>query len=256
MPRSPFVLLALCLVTSASARSQSNPPRGGAALHAGATWSGLVDQNASALRYQGPGASLGGGWRGIYDRSRIELSLAASKSTLRSRITTDNLNRESSLHVELRLAVLRRVAVGRGSNLSYFAGGQLLLAALGRRHTFPFGAKENFADGFGALSAAGMWEYRRTSGTVLSGSVALPVLSVAARTPYYGLKATPEPRIYGPLSFTAVTHTLRMEKPFASRSTLLVDYRTTLLRDDHPRSLRRIEHSIGTGLELRRRTPQ
>ena len=256
MPRSPFVLLALCLVTGTSARSQSYPPRGGTALHADATWSGLVDQNASALRYQGPGASLGGGWRGIYDRSRIELSLAASKSTLRSRITTGNVNRESSVNVELRLAVLRRIVVGRGSNLSYFAGGQLLLTALGRQHTFPFGAKENFADGFGALSAAGMWECRRSGGAALSGGIALPVLSVSARTPYYGLKAAPEFRIHGPLSFTAATHTLRWEHPFASRTTLLVDYGTTFLRDDYPRSLRRIEHSIGAGLELRRRTPQ
>lgn len=253
-----WMSLTLVLVSAlfaAPASSQTASGRGGAYIQAGANWSGLVDRNASALRYQGPGAGAAGGWRGVYQDSRIEVGLAASASRLSSRITSGSLNRESALSVELRLAAVRRVASMPDRSLSFFGGAQLMVSGLGRLHHFPYGVTEKFADIFATLGAAGTWEYRRADGLAVTGEVAVPVVSAVGRTPYYGLKNAPDFQFRGPLALSTVTHSLRLEKPVASRVTLLMDYRTTYLRDDDPRAFRRIEHWLGTGLGMRRRTP-
>lgn len=251
--RLPVLLLPVLLLQAGAAApvaAQDATARGGARFGAAATWSGLVDHNASTLHYRGPGAGAAGGWRGIYDNSRLEVSLAASASRLSSRITTGRANRESALNVELQLAALRRLPSLSSGALSVLAGGQILLSGLGRKHNFS-NATETYADLFGTLSATAMWEYESRN-VVVSGTAALPVVSVVGRTPYYGLKNAPELHLRGPLSLSTLTHTLRVERPVTPRVSVLVDYRTTLQRDDDPRSIRRIEHWLGMGVELRR----
>jgi hypothetical protein len=243
-------VLLLHVGAAAPAASQADATRGGARFGVAGTWSGLVDRNASALHYQGPGAGAGIGWRGVYDNSRFDISLTASASRLSSRITAGRANRESALNTELRLAALRRLPSLSSGGLSAFAGGQVLLSGLGRQHNFS-NATETFADLFGTLSATGMWEYQARD-LIVSGTIALPIVSVVGRTPYYGLKTTPELRLRGPLSLSMLTHTLRVERPVTPRLTVLMDYRTTLQRDDDPRSIRRIEHWLGMGVEFRR----
>lgn len=252
MRTSGLVIAVLLLHAGAAqpAASQDDTARGGVRFGAGGTWSGLVDRNASALRYRGPGMGAAVGWRVVYDNSRFDISLAASASRLSSRITTGRANREAALNVELRLAALRELRSLSSDALSLFAGGQILLSGLGRQHNFSH-ATESYADLFGTLSASGMWEYE-SSEWIVSGTAALPIASAVGRTPYYGLKHMPELRVRSPLSLSTLTHTLRVERPVSPRVTVLVDYWITVQRDDDPRPLRRVEHWLGTGVELRR----
>lgn len=251
MRRTAFILV-LLLLAPVTLLGQA---RGGGWILVGPTRSGLVDLSSSALRYEGWGVHGAAGWRSVGERLRVEAWIAGGAAGLDSRITSQDWNRESAYEVELRMDLLRRVATFPDRGLSLFAGAEVGLAAIGRFHSYAWGADELFADGFGTAAVAGMWEYRRQSGTVVSGTAAVPLLSVVARTPYYGLKDLPDAGVEGPLGLTGLSHTIRLERPLSPRVTALLDYRTVLVRHDAPRPLTLVRHWMGAGIELRRRAP-
>ncbi|HSJ10522.1 MAG TPA: hypothetical protein VK928_11435, partial [Longimicrobiales bacterium] len=227
--------------------------RGGLLVQLGPARSGLVDLNASPLRYQGWGVGAGLGWRAVSDLYRTEVLVSGAGSRLTSSISTDEQNRETTYEAAARASVMRRVHDFERPAVTLFAGAQLSVAGLGRFHSFPHGASETFADFFVLLGPAVQWEHQRRGGTVFSGAVAVPLISAVARTPYYGFKDTPTLEWRGPAALPEVSHTLRMERPLSPRTSMLVEYRAALRRDEEPRPLRHIGHWVSLGLELRRR---
>jgi hypothetical protein len=154
------------------------------------------DDLASPLRYAGLGPALRLTYSADGTRSRFAIALDAGTAHLTSAASTPSMHYARDTRGSLGVEYLRRVHGGR---LSLFVGGRFDASADVRQHTYDPATvgSELFVDVFGVVEAAGAATLPLGPGTI-STTLAVPLISLAFRTPYTGAKYVPSPELRAP----------------------------------------------------------
>ncbi len=146
---------------------------------------------------------------------------------------------------------LRRVGSLLDDRILLRAGGALGARAAVRRHQFNALSDETYADAFVPLSLAGAWETAVPGGSLMH-RLTVPLLTLALRSPYSGLKYVPDPEVAGPWSYAGFTSRLvyRVDREGLVGMSLVHTF--SLARYPDPFPLAKAFHSLGLRLEVAR----
>lgn len=245
-----WALLAL-LATGAAAQTA---PSGGVAVEIGAWYHGQSDQAASPLRYTGSGVAVGVGWHRSRAESRLAIAASFGMGGLSSGLTRDGLPSEDVWLGGIDARYLRRVGTLADGRVTLLVGGDLRARASFRVHEyvvheFMEARDESFADLLAPLSLAGGWEW--DADVVRVGQrLSIPVVGVAVRTPYGGLKYTPRVQLVGPTGLTGFGQELFVETGVSRLLDVRASWSLEVLHHDDPRRLDVATHRFAVRVYL------
>jgi hypothetical protein len=251
----PLVMLIALMSLKAPQATAQGEAMGGWDVMAGFARQGVSDELASPLRHKGTGlflgvgrASLGGVWIREFRISYAGASLGSSLESPRGGF-------EDAHHAEIGYAMLRRMARLAGGRLGLYLGGSLDVRLSIRTHRYDtyFGSRsENFGDLFAPLHLAGAWSLRLGGRGLLTHRLSIPLVSFVMRSPYTGLKYTPDPTLVGPTTLTGFESDLTYRVALTRSWTLGAFHRMTLLKYPDPLPLAWVVHRAGVKLEVGR----
>lgn len=205
------------------------------------------DVLASPLRYQGAGPAGAVRYAARGPRARFALTLDLAAARLTSTVTTPSGHYANNWRVGLSGEYLRLVTAGRPA---LYLGGRLSASGDVRRQVYdPAVGSEMFVDLFTVLEAAGTLVLPIGASSV-SETVALPVVSLAVRTPYTGLKSFPSPQLRGPGTLLGFRHRLTYRRPVSKRVTFAATHTFDVWHYPTPRSMTATTQRLSVAIEL------
>ncbi|MDX1674812.1 MAG: hypothetical protein R3314_08470 [Longimicrobiales bacterium] len=220
-----------------------NVGAGGPALELGVLVHGQRDAAASPMRYTGAGPELGVAWYRSTPRWRADVRGSLGVGTLRSSLTANGLPAEDLWAARLGLRYLRVLGTAAGGRAALLVGGDLTAHGAYRRHRYPVDRTEHFADVLIPLSVVAGWEWG--AGPIRVAHRAwLPVVGLAVRTPWGGLKYAPRVEMAGPVGLTGFGQTMYVEAAVTGLLHLRIGWTLDVLHHDDPRSLDMASHRI------------
>ena len=205
------LVTALCLATSAGGL----PGQRSLGFGAGRISVRQYNQLASPLNYDGGGTALTVGYYAERLRSAWAVQVDAQFGELKPADTDALGSRASTVHLKLSVPVMRQVAGtagGRNLRVGVALAGDLLF----RDHSYGGQrGSESYADAFAGFDGV----LRASSGlrraTRVSVEVAAPLLRVAWRTPYAGLKYAPPAQLALPDRYRALDLEVLLQRTFS-----------------------------------------
>lgn len=254
-----LVLASACLGPASGAAAQAKSPatgdrpdpwpQGGIRLDLGLLRHGESDLMASPLRYHGTALQLGLAYRRIGVRTRFEVAGALAAPRLEAGYPDLDSHTETFIGA-LHLQWLRRVA--RRTHWRGFLGGRLDVLIPFRRHVYPPGGNtEQFADVFIPLQVAAAHTLRLSPRMVGWQALAVPVAALVMRSPYTGLKYTPDLTFAPPGRLLGFDHVLGLDRALGAHWSWVAEWRFTVLSYPEPRELTLATHRWTVGLEVR-----
>lgn len=257
------VLLWLVIVglsAPSSVTAQTAAAAGGAStdaswfLRAGLARHGLSDGLASPLPQRGTGLLFGIAYGSPGHRGGWGVDLTYWAPRIRSSIATDDGGYEDTHQLDVGFAWVRRVAEVAGGRVGLHLGGAVDVRFSLRSHRyFRWGQRpmvERYGDLFVPLQLTGMWSARVGERGLLMHRLAVPVVTLAARSPYTGLKYVPDLAVEGPNAVTGVDSRLTYRRRAGSSWVVGLFHHMTLIHHPDPRPLSSVVHRLG--LELAR----
>jgi hypothetical protein len=235
-------LLAATLVTSPAAAQRVFD------VGLGGSYRAQRDDLASPLRYAGlgPGARLE--YAALGGSSRFAIVVQGGTARLTSPVSTATTHYERETHANLSVAYLRRIHDGR---LGLFLGSRLDADGDVRFHTYDRATvgREVFADLFTTLDAMGTATLPVGPGS-LSMTVAVPLVSLALRTPYTGAQYVPAPEIRTVGTIWGVTNRVGYRWLLSRRFGLSAFHLMRWLHYPTPRPLTAAMQQFGVSLSI------
>lgn len=217
-------------------------------LAVGAARYGLSDGLASPLPHRGTGLLLGVGYRVPDHSGGWGLSLAYWAPRVSSAIETDLGGFETTHQVDAGFVWLKRLGGLADGRVGLHLGGAVAGRFSFRSHHYTEWSRqsrvERFGDLFVPLQAAGMWSMPLGEEGLVTHRVGVPVVTLALRSPYTGLKYFPEATVEGPLSFTGFDSRLSYRRKGGGWRFGFFHH-MTFVRYPDPRPLSSIVHRVG-----------
>lgn len=243
-----FVLTAPMLVAAgllgadyarpATPKSPTPPDTTRLALAIGPAFQTHSDRLASPFHQSGTGFSLGMSFR----RGGLTLALRGGIASTSSSFDELGEGGEDVWAGDLRVRYLRPVAEPWGAKFSI--GASLAGVASVRRHTYPDGTDEFFADLAVPLSLAAEITGRLGQRTSVAASADVGVVSVLFRSPFAGTKDFPDPEVAAPWDSNVFRGRLELSRSLGPRFALGLAHELTFLTADRHRSLRVLHQSL------------
>ncbi len=217
-------------------------------LGIGGAYRAQRDDLASPLRYAGLGPALRLGYAAEGHRSRFAVVLNAGTARLTSAISTPSMHYARDTRGSLAVEYLRQIGGGR---LAVFAGGRFDASMDVRQHTYDprTVGDELFADLFGVLEAAGAATLPVGPGT-LSTTLAIPLVSLALRTPYTGATYVPVPELRGPGTLVGFMHRVAYRWWPTVRVGITVLHTFEWIHYPTPRALSAVVQRLGASVSI------
>lgn len=143
---------------------------------------------------------------------------------------------------DLHARYLRRVADPFGTTV--FVGASLAAVASVRRHKYPGGSDEFFADLAVPLSVAAAVTRKLDGRTSLAAFADVGVISLLFRSPFAGTKEFPDPGIAAPWDSNVLRGRLELSRRLGRRFSLGLAHELTFLTSDRHRSLRVLQQHL------------
>lgn len=251
-----LVILGLATRSSLEAQTAGEDGPDGASwvVRTGLARHGLSDGLASPLPHRGTGMLLGAGYGSPGHRGGWGIDLTYWGPRIRSSIATGEGGYEDTHQLDLGFVWVRRVAELAGGRVGLHLGGAVDARVSFRSHRYVVWGQrpkvERYGDLFVPLQLTGMWSVLVGESGLLTHRLAVPVGTLAFRSPYTGLKYFPDAALMGPATVTGVDSRLSYRRRAGSRWVVGLFHHMTLMRHPDPRPLSSVVHRVG--LELAR----